>query len=66
MSRAPGPGIVYYLIIAGQLSGVSGVGVPYAMLYTVVIDGKKVRLIRSTFGTPTPDTPESCPAMIKY
>ena len=38
----------------------------YAMLYTVVIDGKKVRLIRSTFGTPTPDTPESCPAMIKY
>jgi broad specificity phosphatase PhoE len=37
----------------------------YAMLYTVVIDGKHVRLIRSTYGTPTPDAPESCPAMIK-
>ena len=37
----------------------------YAMLYTVVIDGKNVRLIRGTYGTPTPDTPESCPAMIK-
>jgi hypothetical protein len=37
----------------------------YAMLYTVVIDGKNVRLTRSTYGTPTPDTLESCPAMIK-
>ena len=37
----------------------------YAMLFTVIIDGKNVRLIRGTYGTPTPDTPESCPAMPK-
>jgi broad specificity phosphatase PhoE len=37
----------------------------YAMLYTLVIDGKSVRLIRGTYGVPTPDTAESCPLMIK-
>jgi phosphohistidine phosphatase SixA len=37
----------------------------YAMLFTVVIDGLNVRLIRGTYGTPTPDTPASCPSMSK-
>jgi broad specificity phosphatase PhoE len=37
----------------------------YAMLFTVIIDGKRVRLIRGTYGAPTPDTAEGCPAMAK-
>lgn len=37
----------------------------YAMLFTVLIEGKNVRLIRGTYGTPTLDTPESCPTMIR-
>lgn len=37
----------------------------YAMLYTVVIDGKNVRLIRGSYGIQTPDTPGNCPAMTK-
>ena len=34
----------------------------YSMLITMVLDGQTVRVIRSSYGTATPDTPEACPA----
>lgn len=34
----------------------------YSMLITLVLDGHTVRVIRSSYGIPTPDTPEACPA----
>lgn len=37
----------------------------YSMLFTLVLHDGQATLVRSTYGTPTPDTPESCPAMAK-
>jgi len=34
----------------------------YSMLTTMVLDGHTVRVIRSSYGIATPDTPEACPA----
>ena len=34
----------------------------YSMLTTMVLDGQTVRVIRSSYGIATPDTPEACPA----
>ena len=33
----------------------------YAVLITMVLDGQTVRVIRSSYGLATPDTPEACP-----
>ncbi len=57
--------------IPGIIAALGGPPMPdlcdtqYAMLYTLVIDGKSVRLIRGNYGAPTPDMPESCPAMAR-
>ncbi len=34
----------------------------YSMLIVMVLDGRNVRVIRSSYGIATPDTPEACPA----
>ena len=34
----------------------------YSTLITMVLDGQAVRVIRSSYGIATPDTPEACPA----
>ena len=34
----------------------------YSMLIALVLDGHTVRVIRSSYGIATPDTPEACPA----
>ncbi len=34
----------------------------YSMLIVLVLDGNTVRVIRSSYGIATPDTPEACPA----
>lgn len=34
----------------------------YSTLITMVLDGQTVRVIRSSYGIATPDTPEACPA----
>ena len=34
----------------------------FSMMITLVLDGNTVRVIRSSYGIATPDTPEACPA----
>lgn len=35
----------------------------YSSIWTVVIDGSAVRVVRSTFGAPSSETPTGCPTM---
>jgi broad specificity phosphatase PhoE len=37
----------------------------YSFIWTVVLDGSSARVVKSTFGAPSPETPTGCPNSMK-